>query len=275
MSFWNRFLVSISKSIRGRWVELLSFLRRPRYSYILGYMTLSLVFLWIILVSGFCVLAAWYARRFERSDALIALYVTLVLFSNLAAVKIITFDFGFTKLFAPAAVLVFSVTFLLTDIVNEKFGKKETQHMIWIALFSQVAMVLFSYLVVKAVPAPFFTGQEAYAFIFGSVPRLVVASLIAFFVSENLDAHLFGWLRKITNGRHLWVRNALSSLPAMALDSALFVCIAFWGVAPVWPLIFGLTALKWVVGVADIPFMYAARAILYKPNMANTINPQA
>ena len=117
---------------------------------------------------------------------------------------------------------------------------------------------------VRAFPAPFFANQEAFAFVFGSVPRLVIASLIAFFVSENADAYLFHWFRNLTGGRHLWMRNAFSSLPSMALDSTIFVTIAFWGVMPVIPLIGGLIVTKWLVGIVDIPFMYLARAVMAK-----------
>ena len=76
-------------------------------------MTLPLIFFWIIGVSASTIVAAYYVRRTGRSDALMALYVTLVITSNLVASKIIGFDLGFTTLFAPAATLLFSVTFLL------------------------------------------------------------------------------------------------------------------------------------------------------------------
>lgn len=227
-------------------------------------MTLPLAIFWIIVVSFLSVLGAWYARRYNRPDALVAFYITLVIFSNIAASKTIAFDFGFTELFAPAAVLIFSVTFLLTDVVNEKFGRSETQRMIVIALFAQVALILFSYLVLKAEGAPFFQNQIAFEALLGSVPRIVIASLIAFFISENFDAYLFHWFRRLTGGKHLWMRNAFSSIPAMLLDSALFVTLAFYGIMPIIPLIIGLSVTKWLVGVIDIPFMYLSRVILGK-----------
>jgi hypothetical protein len=225
-------------------------------------MTLPLAVFWIIVVSLFGALGAWYARRYNRPDALIAFYVTLVVFANIAVSKTIAFDFGFAQFFAPATVLIFSVTFLLTDIINEKFGKKETQRMILIALFSQIALVLFSYLVLQAQGAPFFQNQAAFESLLSNVPRIVIASLISFYVSENVDAHLFHWFKKLTGGKHLWVRNAFSSIPSMLLDSALFITLAFYGTMPITPLIVGLSATKWLVGVIDIPFMYLSRAIL-------------
>src|SRR5438477_11126652 len=109
-------------------------------------MTLSLFVFWAVVVSLLTTVAAFYARKYERSDALIVLYVVLILFANLTASKIISFDLGFKQIFAPAAVLIFAVTFLLTDIVNEKFGRKETQRMILLAFCSQIVLVLFSWL---------------------------------------------------------------------------------------------------------------------------------
>ncbi|MBI2598368.1 MAG: queuosine precursor transporter [Candidatus Diapherotrites archaeon] len=222
-------------------------------------------FLWVFLVSFFTVFGALYAKRFGRADALVGLYVAFVLFSNIAAVKIAVFDFGFAQFFAPAVVVVFSVTFLLTDIVNEKFGRKEAQKMILIAFISQIAVTVFSFLVLSLQPAPFWVeGQKALESVFGLVPRIIFASWIAFLVSENLDAYVFEWLKRKTNSRHLWVRNAFSSIPAMLVDSALFVSIAFFGLQPVIPLIIGQTVLKWLVAVSNIPFMYLNRWIMFE-----------
>jgi len=98
-------------------------------------MTLPLAFIWVLIISAFSVLGAYYARRFGRPDALIVFYVTTVIFSNIAASKIILFDLVYGELYAPVAVLTFSITFLLTDVVNERFGKRETQRMILLAVF--------------------------------------------------------------------------------------------------------------------------------------------
>lgn len=225
-------------------------------------MTLPLIALWICAVSATALGAAWYARQWGRPDALVALYVTLVITANLIAAKIVGFDLGVATFFAPAATIVFSVTFLLTDIVNERFGREETVRMVWIAVAAQALFLIFSHMALAAAGAPFFMAQEAFETVFAQVPRIAAAGLVTFLISETLDAYLFAWLRQWTAGRHLWMRNAFSSLPAMALDSALFVTLAFYGTMPILPLITGLIAVKWLVGIADIPFMYAARAVL-------------
>ncbi|MEX0597880.1 MAG: VUT family protein, partial [Candidatus Paceibacterota bacterium] len=76
------------------------------------------ILLWIITITTFSLFGSWYARRYDRVDALVGLYVAFVLISNIVAYKIAAFDFGFTTFYATSATLVFAVTFLLTDIVN-------------------------------------------------------------------------------------------------------------------------------------------------------------
>lgn len=216
------------------------------------------------MITCFSTFGAWYARKYNRPDALIALYVAFVLFSNIAATKIADFDLGFFNFYAPASVLIFSVTFLLTDVVNEKFGRKETHKMIFIAFITQIAISLFSLVILSLNPAPFWNNQEAFNIIFGQVPRIVLASWTAFLISENLDAFIFDWFKKITHGKHLWMRNAFSSIPSMTIDSVIFVTIAFYGLQPIGILILGLTVTKWLVGIIDIPFMYLNRWVMYR-----------
>ena len=227
-------------------------------------MSLVLLVFWIIGITSFTLLGSWYARKYNKSDLLIGLYITFVLVAQVLAVKISVFDLGFNTFFGPSGVLVFSITYLLTDIVNEKFGRKETQKMILIAFVSQIAMVFFFWLGVKFPPAPFWTIQGTWEQIFNLVPRITIASWIAFMITENFDAYVYSWFKKLTKGRYLWTRNAFSSIPALLLDSLIFIPIAFLGVMPILPLIVGQTAIKWLVGLVNIPFMYLNKAILGK-----------
>jgi len=227
---------------------------------------LDLIIFWIMAVSAFTLFGAWYARKYERPDMLIGLYVAFILVSNFTAQKIAIFDLGLASFTTGAVVLVFSVTFLITDIVNEKFGRKETQRMIFIGVLTQIAASIFIFLVLSLPAAPFWQNQQVFEQIFGLVPRILIASWIAFFISENADAYIFSWFKKFTKGRHLWARNAFSSIPSMTLDSFLFVPLAFYGLFPVEFLItvtVGLLVTKYLVGLVDIPFMYLNRWIMY------------
>ena len=225
-------------------------------------MTLFLLIIWSIAVSVITLGGSWYVRKYQKPDLLIALYVTFVIVAQVLAAKISEFNLGFAVFYVPSGVIVFSITYLLTDIVNEKFGRKETHRMIFIAFASQIAMALFFWIGVQMNPAPFWSLQESWAQIFNLVPRITFASWIAFLVCENLDAVIYAWFKKITQGKHLWMRNSLSSLPSLALDSLIFVTIAFWGIAPIGALILGQIVIKWIVGLIDIPFMYANKKVM-------------
>ena len=215
---------------------------------------------WILVISAFTLFGAWYARKYERPDALIGLYVVFLALSQIMAAKIASFDLGFIKVTAPAAVLVFSVTFLITDIVNEKFGRKETHKMIFIAFITQIAMAVFLYLANVLEPAPFWQNQQIWEQIFGIVPRIMIASWAAFLVSENLDAYLFAFIKKLTKGRYLWIRNAFSSIISLSVDTLLFVSLAFYGTGvPIWTIMVGQFFTKYLVAIIDIPFMYLNR----------------
>lgn len=233
-------------------------------------MNISLLVIWIAGITSFTLLGSWYGKKFNKPDLLIGLYVTFILVAQILAVKISQFDLGFQTFYGPSGVLVFSITYLLTDIVNEKFGRKETHKMIAIAFISQVAMVFFLWLGTALTPAPFWTMQKPWENIFGLVPRITVASWAAFLVSENFDAYVFYRFKKLTKGKHLWARNVFSSISALLLDSLIFIPLAFFGTMPLLPLIIGQTAVKWLVGFVNIPFMYLNKAIL--GNTEQTVN---
>ncbi|MFA6495297.1 MAG: queuosine precursor transporter [Candidatus Paceibacterota bacterium] len=218
---------------------------------------------WVAVVSIISLGGSWYARRFGRTDALLALYVVLALVAQIAATKIMAVTIGGIVWTVPAGVVAFSVTFLLADIVNERFGRAETIRMITIALATQIVAFLVFVFALNAPAAPWWHGQDAFAFVIGSSLRIAVAGWVAFWASETIDAYLFAWFKRMSRGKHLWMRTVFSSLPSMAVDSGIFVVLAFWGVAPIWQLICGQIAAKWIIAVADVPFMYANRAVLY------------
>lgn len=223
--------------------------------------TISLI--GILLVSAFPAIAAVIARRTSKPDALIAMYVMFAALSQVLAAKIAIFDFGFTTVTAPAAVIIFAVTFLITDIVNEKFGRAVVHQMIAATFVTQIALAAFLWFSTKLQPAPFWQLQNEWELIFGIVPRILFASWVTFIVSENLDAYLFARVRKITGGKHLWVRNAFSSIPALTVDTLIFVPLAFaYTDIPLWPVMVGQFTTKYIVALIDIPFMYLNRALL-------------
>ncbi len=221
-------------------------------------------FWWVGVVSAVSLGASWYARRFERVDALVGLYVVLSLTAQIAATKIMALTAWGMTLTVPAGIIAFSVTYLVSDIVNERFGRGEAVRMIFISLCTQgVAFLIFLFALLMPSPS-WWGGQEAFASVVGLSLRVAIAGWVAFFFSETIDAYLFAWFKRLTGGRHVWMRSALSSLPAMVVDSLIFVVLAFGGIVPIAPLIVGQIIAKWFVGVIDVPFLYLNRAVLYR-----------
>lgn len=217
----------------------------------------------IVGITAITLAGSWYARKYEKPDALLALYVVFTAITQILAAKVAAYDLGFTTVFAPAAMLVFPVTFLITDIVNEKFGRRAVHKMIFVTLLTQVAMIGFLYVGTNLPAAPFWENQDAWNKLLGIVPRITFASWITFLISENLDAYLFEVTRKITKGKHLWARNVFSTIPSLTVDTVVFVLLAFAGTGlPVWTLMVGQFLTKYLVAVMNIPFMYLNRFVL-------------
>jgi hypothetical protein len=223
-----------------------------------------LVFIiWLVTVAFASIASAWYIRQHGLSDLATALYVIYMAMAQILAAKIVLFNFGLFQVSAPAAVLIFPFTFQLIDIVNEAFGSRVTRRMITIAFITQIFMTLFILMATLATPAHFWKGYEAWHDLMTLVPRIVGASWIAFFISQNIDAFLFSWIRKLTKEKHLWLRNVLSDVPSLAIDSFIFIFLAFYGVAPVWQLIVGQIVTKCIIGFIDAPFIYLSYAIIH------------
>lgn len=217
----------------------------------------------ILLISLITVCGSFYARKTDRPDALIGLFVVFVVGSQIIASKIAVFDLGFYSFTAPAAVIIFAVTFLITDIVNEKFGRSETHRMIFIALLANITFVVFLQIANALPGAPFWHGEQEWSEVFGLVPRITLAGWVTFLVSENLDAYLFALLKRLTKGKHLWMRNIASSALSLSVDTILFIPLAFLGSGlPLLSLMLGQFVLKYLVALLNVPFMYLNRAVL-------------
>jgi len=231
-----------------------------------------LVFLlWIVVIFISTILISQYIKIQKREDVAIALFILFITMSQILAAKIGDFSIGDYQITAPVAVLIFPFTFQITDMVNENFGRKKTHRMIFIAFITQILMAFFIWFSIEIPGAPFWglnwesDPTEAQTFwinFLGSTIRITIASWISFLITENLDALLFAKLKKITKGKNLWIRNIFSDIPTLTLDSIIFVSIAFGGLLPIWPIIWGQLLTKWFFGVIDTPFMYLSRGIV-------------
>jgi uncharacterized integral membrane protein (TIGR00697 family) len=108
-------------------------------------------------------------------------------------------------------------------------------------------------------------AQQFWSNFLGSTVRITGASWVSYLITENLDAVIFAKIKKLTKDKNLWIRNVFSDIPTLALDSIIFVSIAFGGVFSinsVISIIWGQILTKWFFGVIDTPFMYLSRGIV-------------
>ncbi|MEO0102259.1 MAG: queuosine precursor transporter [candidate division WOR-3 bacterium] len=220
---------------------------------------LLVILLWFLTISVVSYSSGWYIKVYGRSDLAVVFYIIYLALAQILATKISTFNFGIFSISAPAAVLIFPFTFQIIDIVNEAFGKSAVRRMILLAFLSQVFMNLFLIMGLNLPPAPFWSGNETWQKIFALIPRITIASWIAFLLSQNFDAFLYDFLRRLTKEKMLWLRNVVSDVLSLTLDSFLFITLAFYGRQPVIPLIFGQIIIKGIIGGLDFPFLYLSR----------------
>lgn len=155
-------------------------------------------------------------------------FVTSLLISNIIAGKLA----NFCGVVLPAAVILFPVTYIFGDVLTEVYGFRRARLVIWLGLGANVMMTLL-FMVVLALPYPeFWTGQSAYATVLGFTPRLVLASLVAYWVGELLNSVVLSRLKVKTNGRFLWMRTILSTVVGEGADTMIFIGLGFGWTVP-------------------------------------------
>lgn len=157
---------------------------------------------------------------------LVTVYVACLLISNVTAVK--TFSLGPFSL--PAAVLLFPIVYIVNDLLAEVYGFKKARTAIYLGFILNLFMVLYFSLAIALPAGPFFGAQEAFATILGSTPRMLLASLTAYFVGSTLNAKIMVSMRDASNGKGgfaLFARCIVSTFFGEFCDSLIFITIAF------------------------------------------------
>lgn len=156
-------------------------------------------------------------------------FVATLLISNIAAQKLIPVGpFIFT-----GGILLFPVTYIFGDVLTEVYGYARARQVIWAGFGANLLMAGFLELVIQLPAAPSWEFQSEFETALGLVPRIVAASIIGYWAGEFSNSFVLAKLKLWSNGRHLWVRTIGSTVVGQAVDSVLFVLIAFWGILPV------------------------------------------
>jgi uncharacterized integral membrane protein (TIGR00697 family) len=176
---------------------------------------------------------ALQARPLRYFDFVMAAFVTILLLSNvIGAGKRAVIDL---PLIGPwpfgAGILFFPVSYVLGDVLTEVYGYARARRCIWAGFAAMVFMVVMSLVVVALPPDRGWTGQTAYEQVFGQVPRIVLASICAFWAGEFANSFVLAKMKIMTRGRWLWTRTIGSTLVGEGVDSLIFYPLAFFGVA--------------------------------------------
>lgn len=156
------------------------------------------------------------------------LYVTVIIASNVIAVKIL--QIGFIEI--PAAIILYPLSFVLDDVFTEVYGYKRIRPIIWMAFLCNIFIVVMFQISVWLPHLARWTGQAAYATVLSQVPRIVFASFIATPTGQFVNAYVLAKLKIKTAGRNLSFRLVLSTFCGACIDSILFISIAFVGKLP-------------------------------------------
>jgi hypothetical protein len=216
---------------------------------------------WIILVLGSVALCSYVAKEYGP-EILIGVFASLTVIANLIAFKLVSFG----PFVVPSAVIAYSTTFLITDILSEFYGKRMALKAVYSGLIANVLMILIVFIAISWSPAPFMREEQLFAFnsVFGFAPRVVLASLIAFVISQHHDVIAFHFWKRKTEGKHLWFRNNASTMVSQLMDTAIFITIAFYGLpgAILLNMILGQYLVKVLIALLDTPFIYFASFVM-------------
>lgn len=153
------------------------------------------------------------------------IFVVVLLISNLIGQKICAVG----PFLISGAQLLFPVTYIFGDIFTEVYGYAGARRAIWMGFFASALMAVFGMIVVALPPAPEWQHQEAFETVFNFVPRMVVASLIAYWAGEFTNSFVMAKMKVWSGGRHLWMRTIGSTVAGQLVDSILVITIIFAG----------------------------------------------
>src|SRR3989338_98458 len=229
-------------------------------------MTNELLWLVLMIVTFGGIMLAY--RYFGRTGLYIWTAIAVII-ANMQVLKTIKL-FGFIT---AEGNIIYGTTFLATDILSEKYCKKTSFKAVRLGFFVLIVTMALMQLTLQFIPDVSDTMHPALLQIFGFFPRIVLASVTAYLISQHLDVYLFHKISGWTKGKHLWLRNNAATMISQLVDNVVFTFIAFVGLFGLfgwqqlfgWPIVWSIFwtsyAMKWVVAVCDTPFVYWAKKI--------------
>lgn len=195
-------------------------------------------------------------RQYHYLDLLINMFVVVLLVSNLIAAKITQVG----PLVFSAAQMLFPITYIFGDIFTEVYGYGASRKAIWIGFSASILLAILGLFAAYLPPAHAFHNQDAFKTIFGIVPRVIAASLVAYFAGEFANSFTLAKMKLWTGGKYLWTRTVGSTIVGQGVDTVLVMVLLFAGTQPpglILQLILSGYLFKVVYEVLATPLTYA------------------
>jgi uncharacterized integral membrane protein (TIGR00697 family) len=195
---------------------------------------------------------------------LAGIFIASLVTCNLIANKFVTVDLGFKVFIVSAGILPYPLTFLVTDLISELYGQKKANLVVFSGFIASLFVLLFLWLggQFNAIPSSI-VDDVTYNSVFRNAWRLIAASMVAYLIAQFIDVRIFHFWKKLTNGKHLWLRNNGSTIASQLVDTSLVICILFVGVwkpDQIISAIFDGWMFKMLMAFIDTPIIYG---ILY------------
>ena len=191
---------------------------------------------------------------------LAGIFVASLVTCNLIANKFVSIDLGFKTFIVSAGILPYPLTFLVTDILSEIYGKKRASMVVLSGFIASLFVLLFLWIgsqfsAINGSPI----DNDTYNLVFSNAWRVIFASMIAYLSAQFLDVRLFHFWKRMTKGRHLWLRNNASTIGSQLVDTILVISVLFVGVWDADQIISAIIdgwLFKMLVAFIDTPLFY-------------------
>ena len=194
------------------------------------------------------------------------IFIASLVTCNLIANKFVTVDFGFKVFIVSAGILPYPLTFLVTDLISELYGQKKANLVVFSGFVASMFVLLFLWLggQFNAIPDSL-VSDETYNSVFRNAWRLIAASMIAYLFAQFVDVRIFHFWKRLTNGKHLWLRNNASTIASQLVDTTLVICILFigvWNTDQIFSAIIDGWTFKMLMAFIDTPIIYVVIYLL-------------
>ena len=194
------------------------------------------------------------------------IFIASLVTCNLIANKFVSVDLGFKVFIVSAGILPYPLTFLVTDLISEFYGQKKANLVVFSGFVASVFVLIFLWLGSQfSAISGSIVDDLTYDSVFQNAWRLIAASMVAYLFAQFVDVRIFHFWKRLTKGKHLWLRNNGSTIASQLIDTALVVCILFVGVwesDQIYSAILDGWLFKMLMAFIDTPIIYGVIHLL-------------